>query len=163
MTPDVYERTSKRRFEGKESESRSVDVQVKKWRRQLHLYDPKTEDEMKELTQYLQSLTATVPIQVDKVEGEEEDIDMSLWDLLCNVFNKKTLNVRTQKVVNDPREGHALQHPPLMLHNTTIVPSSKIGTQEPQESLSRKLNETESKKTEICFQSDQSEGKYGIC
>lgn len=26
MTPDVYERTSKRRFEGKESESRSVDV-----------------------------------------------------------------------------------------------------------------------------------------
>lgn len=49
---------------------------------------------MKELTQYLQRLSATVPIQVDKVEEEEEDIDMSLWDLLCNVFNKKTLNVR---------------------------------------------------------------------
>lgn len=60
----------------------------------LHQYDPQTEEEMKELQDYLHKLSTTVSIPVVEEEEEEEeerdvdDIDMSLWDLLCHVYNK---------------------------------------------------------------------------
>lgn len=54
----------------------------------LHQYDPQTEEEMKELQDYLHRLSTTVSIPVAEEESDNEDIDMSLWDLLWRVSNK---------------------------------------------------------------------------
>ena len=54
----------------------------------LHQYDPQTDEEMKELQDYLHKLSTTVSIPVVEEESDNEDIDMSLWDLLYRVSNK---------------------------------------------------------------------------
>ena len=54
----------------------------------LHQYDPQTDEEMKELQDYLHRLSTTVSIPVAEEESDNEDIDMSLWALLCHVSNK---------------------------------------------------------------------------
>ena len=54
----------------------------------LHQYDPQTEEEMKELQDYLHKLSTTVSIPVVEEESDVDDIDMSLWDLLYHVYNK---------------------------------------------------------------------------
>ena len=55
---------------------------MRKWRRDLHEFDPQTEEEKRELYLYLKKLDASVEMCVVKRGDSEEDEDMSLWDLL---------------------------------------------------------------------------------
>ncbi|KAK8800190.1 hypothetical protein WA171_004825 [Blastocystis sp. BT1] len=70
-TPDAEESISKRRFEGK----------LKKWRRLLHDFDPKTKEEEEELQNYLKTLGETTLV-IHSMSDDCEEEDMSLWDLL---------------------------------------------------------------------------------
>ena len=55
--------------------------QLKKWRRLLHEFDPKTKEEEDELQSYLRDLGETT-LTLTSVCDESEEEDMSLWDLL---------------------------------------------------------------------------------
>ncbi len=55
---------------------------MRKWRRDLHEFDPKTEEEKRELSAYLERLESSVSLCTLQLNESEEDEDMSLWDLL---------------------------------------------------------------------------------
>ena len=55
--------------------------QLKKWRRLLHEFDPKTKEEEEELQSYLRNLGETT-LTLTSVCDDSEEEDMSLWDLL---------------------------------------------------------------------------------
>lgn len=59
-----------------------VHPKMRKWRRDLHEFDPQTEEEQRELYLYLKKLDASVEMCVVKRGDSEEDEDMSMWDLL---------------------------------------------------------------------------------
>ena len=48
----------------------------------MHEFDPKTEEEKRELSIYLEKLESSVSLCTLKLNESEEDEDMSLWDLL---------------------------------------------------------------------------------
>ncbi|KAK8810471.1 hypothetical protein WA158_007046 [Blastocystis sp. Blastoise] len=76
-TPDVNEPISKRRFDGK----------IRKWRRELHDYDPKTPEEIEEVQQYLASKGIFRSKNIDVEEITDSKIEEAktfenddLWD-----------------------------------------------------------------------------------
>jgi hypothetical protein len=54
---------------------------LKKWRRLLHDFDPKTKEEEEELQNYLKTLGETTLV-IHSMSDDCEEEDMSLWDLL---------------------------------------------------------------------------------
>ena len=48
----------------------------------MHEFDPKTEEEKRELSIYLEKLESSVSLCTLKLNESEEDEDKSLWDLL---------------------------------------------------------------------------------
>lgn len=56
--------------------------QIRKWRRELHAFDPETEEEKKELALYLEQLAHSSPVIIDSPSENTEEEDMRLWSLV---------------------------------------------------------------------------------
>ena len=57
---------------------------MRKWRRELHSFDPKDEEELDELKVYLEQIASSTPMSIpqENEENEEEEEDMRLWSLV---------------------------------------------------------------------------------